>query len=70
LEAIQKFGEVETFLQANKLETIKWDEEETEKKARTDIERNEASKRFVEQILKSGNMGIQQQQPTMAQGMR
>jgi len=51
LEAIQKFGEVETFLKANQLESIKYDDEEQEKEARVDIERNESTKRFMEQIM-------------------
>jgi hypothetical protein len=53
LETIQKFGEVETFLKGNQLESIKYDEEETEKNARKDVETSEASKRFVEQIMSS-----------------
>jgi hypothetical protein len=57
LEAIQKFGEVETFLQANNLQSVKQDEEETEKDIRADVERSEASKNFMEQI-----MGGQKQQ--------
>ena len=65
LEAIQKFGELETFLQANNLESIKYDEEETEKNARMDIERVEASKRFVEKIM-SGVSSNQQQGQQMA----
>ena len=51
METIQKFGEVETFIKSNQLETIKYDEEELEKNARQDVESNEASKRFLEQIL-------------------
>jgi len=70
LEAIQKFGEVETFLQANNLESIKWDEEETEKKARTDIERSQLSKNFVEQLMQSQPMRPQQQQNPMAMNGR
>lgn len=61
LEAIQKFGEVETFLRANQLESIKMDEEEIEKEARTDIEKSEFSKDFIRDIMKgipSQNMGI------------
>jgi hypothetical protein len=53
LETIQKFGEMETFLRSNQLETIKNDEEELEKDSREDVERREASKRFIEQIMKS-----------------
>lgn len=51
LEAIQKFGEVETFLRANQLESIKYDEEEYEKEARTGIERSQAEKDFIQNIL-------------------
>jgi hypothetical protein len=51
LEAIQKFGEMEVFFQANNLSTVKYDEEETEKNARMDIERNESAKKFMEQIM-------------------
>lgn len=53
METIQKFGEVETFLKSNQLESIKYDEEEIEKNARQDVEKNEASKRFIEQIMGS-----------------
>lgn len=62
LETIQKFGEVETFLKSNQLESITLDEEEVEKNARMQVEQNEASKRFVEQIMSSRPM-TQQQQP-------
>jgi len=66
LETIQKFGELETFLQSNNLDSIKFDEEETEKNARKDIEKSEASKRFIAQIM--GSMNNQnQQQGQMAQ---
>lgn len=51
LEAIQKFGEVETMLQASNLEGIKLDEEETEKTARMGIERQEAAKKFYQQLM-------------------
>ena len=67
LETIQKYGEVETFLKSNKLESIKNDEEEMEKEARTDIESSEASKKFIAQIMGSMNNEVngqqQQQQP-------
>jgi hypothetical protein len=67
LGAIQKFGEVETFLQANNLESIKYDEEEQEKEARTNIEQDLASKKFMEQIMGSMQSNNQQQQGQMAQ---
>ena len=70
LETIQKFGEVETFLKSNELESIKMDDEETEKDSRQIVERNEASKRFVEQIISSRPMTPQKQQPQQqAMGM-
>lgn len=53
LEAIQKFGEVETFIKSNQLDLIKQDEEELEKEARTDIEKTQLSNRFVQQIMTS-----------------
>ena len=71
LTTIQKFGEVETFLKSNELESIKFDEEEQEKESRQDVETNEASKRFMEQIMSSMPMQAQQQQqqkPTQNQG--
>ena len=64
LETIQKFGEVETFLKSNDLESIKYDEEEIEKVQRQNVERDQASKRFVEQIM--GSMSQNQQQGPQA----
>lgn len=72
METIQKFGEVETFLKSNQLESIKYDQEEIEKNSRQKVESTEASKRFLEQIM--GSMNNQQQgqmqgqeQPELAQ---
>lgn len=67
LETIQKFGEVETFLKSNELDSIKYDEEENEKNSRQMVERNEASKRFIEQIMGSQQSQNQQQSGQMAQ---
>ncbi len=69
LETIQKFGEVETFLKSNQLDSIKYDEEETEKNSRADVERNEAAKQFLQQIMASGMPQKQQQMPTQNQEM-
>jgi hypothetical protein len=65
LETIQKFGEVETFLKSNQLESIKFDEEEGEKESRKEVETSEASKRFMEQLM--GSMSTQQQQQPAGQ---
>ena len=67
LTTIQKFGEVETFLKSNQLESIKFDEEELEKDTRAGVERSEASKQFYEKIMglsppSPGEMGQQGQQ--------
>lgn len=62
LETIQKFGELETFLQANNLDAVKYDEEEQEKITRQQVERNEASKRFIEQLMGSQPSNQNQQQ--------
>lgn len=67
LETIQKFGEVETFLKANDLESIKYDEEETEKNSRKRVEQNEASKRFIEQLMSSHQPPQEQQGQQMPQ---
>jgi hypothetical protein len=75
LETIQKFGEVETFLKSNQLESIKLDEEEKEKESRHIVEQNETSKRFVEQLMGSmpsrGKQNAQQDpnQNQMSQGI-
>jgi len=66
LETIQKFGEVETFLKSNQLESIKYDEEEVEKNARADVEHDEATKKFVEQILGSMQRGPLQNESGVA----
>ncbi len=72
LEAIQKFGELETFLQANNLESIHGDEEEMEKTARMGIEQDESAKKFMQQIMmaqpttQQKPQQNQQQQNTMA----
>lgn len=65
LETIQKFGEVETFLKSNQLDSVKLDEEETEKNSRQTVERNEASKRFVEQLMAVRPSNQNQQQNSM-----
>lgn len=51
LEAIQKFGELETFMQANNLESIKMDDEELEKNARMGVEQQQEAKKFMQQIM-------------------
>ncbi len=53
LETIQKFGELETYLQANNLDSISYDEQELEKSSRAQVERNEASKEFVQKLMMS-----------------
>lgn len=60
LEAIEKFGEVETFLRANQLQTIKYDEEEVEKEARTNVEKNEMMKKFIEEFAVNQQIGAMQ----------
>ncbi len=66
LETIQKFGEVETFLKSNKLDSIKTDEEEVEKVQRQNVERNEASKEFIQNLMMSNPKAPQgQENPSM-----
>lgn len=63
LDAIQRFGELETFVQANNLQAVNYDEQEHEKSLRGNVERSEASKRFLEQIMSAQPMSGQGQQP-------
>ncbi len=65
MDTIQKFGEVETFLQSNNLDAVNIDDEELEKQSRQNVERQEASKRFVEQIMASQPSRPQQQEMAM-----
>lgn len=53
LETIQKFGELETYLQLNNLDSISYDEQELEKSSRAQVERNEASKEFFQKLMMS-----------------
>ena len=62
LETIQKFGEVETFLKSNALESINLDDEESEKNQRQEVEKTEASKRFMEQLMGAASRPQQQEQ--------
>jgi hypothetical protein len=68
LETIQKFGEVETFLKSNDLQSIKLDEQEKESEQRQEVERSEASKRFIEQIMSGMPRNGGQSQMPQAQG--
>ncbi len=51
LEAIQKFGEIETLLQANNLDSIKYDEEEVETTARMGAEKQQEARKFYQQLM-------------------
>jgi hypothetical protein len=56
LDAIQRFGELETLVQSNNLESVNYDNQEYEKDLRGNVERNESSKRFMEQIMSTQPM--------------
>ena len=62
LETIQKFGEVETFLKTNQLESINLDDEELEKQSRQEVQKTEASKRFMEQLMGAASRPQPQEQ--------
>ena len=63
LETIQKYGEIETTLKNSQLESFKYNEEEIEKESRHSVERQEAAKRFMEQIMAVKQPQQGQQQP-------
>lgn len=60
LEAIQKFGEVETFIRANQLDAVKMDEETIEDAARRNVERTQQAQKFSQDIME--NLPRQQMQ--------
>jgi hypothetical protein len=60
LETIQKFGEVETFLQQNNLDSIEYQQEQVEDRDKEDAKRTAESNKFVEALM--GQMGQQGQQ--------
>ena len=57
VETIQKFGEVETFLRANQLESVEQDQQENEDREKIDAKVTANSSRFLEEIM--GSMGQQ-----------
>lgn len=67
LETIQKFGEVETFLKSNQLTTINEDEVDREAEQRRVVEQNEASKRFIQQLMDSQPQGQETSQQNQSQ---
>jgi hypothetical protein len=65
LEAIQKFGEVETFIQSNNLDKIKYDEEEREDLSRANVERQQQAQSFLQKMMESTGMNEQGRNPGM-----
>jgi hypothetical protein len=63
LEAVQKYGEIETMLKSNQLESVTMDDEEYEKNARIGIEKQEAAKKFYQQLMALQPEQIPKEQP-------
>lgn len=66
VETIQKFGEVETFLRANQLETLERKQVQEEDREKVDAKMTAESAKFMQQIMGSmsqgqGQEGLQQQ---------
>ncbi len=77
VETIQKFGEVETFLKQNQLDSIEYEQEENENREKLDAKMTAESNKFMEQIMQGGinnqgngipqqNSGMQMPQQNMA----
>ena len=62
VETIQKFGEVETFLKQNQLESIEYDQEQNENREKLDAKVTAESNKFLEQIMQGGQSQNRQQQ--------
>jgi len=74
METIQKFGEVETFLRENQLETLEYESEMDENRGREEAKFTAESNKFMTEIMSgmqnqnNGMMGSNQQQsPNLAQ---
>ena len=66
VDVIAKFGEIETMLKMNQLQGIEQEQEQDENREKVDAKMTAESNKFLEQILGSGMMRNQQQQPQMA----
>lgn len=68
LESIQKYGELETYLKENELQSIEYGQEQNENVEKADAKMTAESNKFIEQILgNSGNMGNNNQESAMTQ---
>ena len=62
LESIQQFGEIETFLKTNELESIQMQSEQEEHRDKEDAKRTAESNKFLEQIMGGMQQGRQEQE--------
>jgi hypothetical protein len=71
LESIQKYGEIETSYQENKLNIDKYNIQAEEEKEKQDVERRTESNKFLEQIMSGmNNPGQEQRQEQQQQGQQ
>jgi hypothetical protein len=61
MDVIAKYGEIETMLKQNELESFDYRQEENENREKIDAKTTSESNKFLEEIM--GNMGNQQRQP-------
>ena len=66
VDVIAKYGEVETMLKMNDIETLDYQAEQSEDREKIDAKQTALSNEFVRQILGNQNNGIKQQEPQMA----
>lgn len=73
LESIQKYGEIETFIKTNQLESIEYQDEMEERRDKVEAKQMSESNKFLEQIMAGGgqpspqtqNNGMMNQQQEM-----
>ena len=66
VDVIAKYGEVETMLKMNDIETLDYQAEQSEDREKIDAKQTALSNEFVRQIMGNQNNGIKQQEPQMA----
>ncbi len=69
LETIQKFGELETYLKENQLDSIEYKQEMEENRDKVDAKQTAESNKFLEMIMGSGQNRQQQGQQPQQAGM-
>jgi len=67
VDVIAKYGEVETMLKMNEIDSFDYKQEQSEDREKIDAKQTALSNEFLRQIMGNQNNGVKQQEPQMAQ---